>query len=217
MKWSACWPTPPISADRLRAKSKLVEERPIVAGTIGMAFGASLEATWPRTQTEDRWLGQERDRLPEQARQPVRVERVRTSRLAQDATENFAIEAQGVVTRLPAKRSVPGFWSLQNRTDSLDVGRSDRSSDRLPSRLSWPPVISVSEMKSPLLPRNQPGARRVDGQRVISGIIHVLRVGCRSLFAGNEQVKDLLYHSLMRDGQDAGRTAATSRGHHAPV
>ena len=31
----------------------------------------------------------------------------------------------------------------------------------------------------PLLPTNQPGARRVDDRRVISGIIHVLRVGCR--------------------------------------
>ena len=31
----------------------------------------------------------------------------------------------------------------------------------------------------PLLPHNQPGARRVDDRRVISGIIHVLKVGCR--------------------------------------
>ena len=31
----------------------------------------------------------------------------------------------------------------------------------------------------PVLPRNQPGARRVDDRRVISGIIHVLRVGGR--------------------------------------
>ena len=31
----------------------------------------------------------------------------------------------------------------------------------------------------PLLPTNQPGARRVDDRRVISGIIHVLRSGCR--------------------------------------
>ena len=30
----------------------------------------------------------------------------------------------------------------------------------------------------PLLPQNQPGARRVDDRRVISGIIHVLRSGC---------------------------------------
>ena len=31
----------------------------------------------------------------------------------------------------------------------------------------------------PLLPRNQPGARRVDDRRVISSIMHVLRSGCR--------------------------------------
>ena len=32
---------------------------------------------------------------------------------------------------------------------------------------------------SPKLPTNQPGARRVDDRRVISGILHVLRSGCR--------------------------------------
>lgn len=31
----------------------------------------------------------------------------------------------------------------------------------------------------PHLPQNQPGARRVDDRRVISGIVHVLKVGCR--------------------------------------
>ncbi len=31
----------------------------------------------------------------------------------------------------------------------------------------------------PLLPTNQPGARRVDDRRVISGIVHVLKSGCR--------------------------------------
>ena len=31
----------------------------------------------------------------------------------------------------------------------------------------------------PLLPKNQPGARRVDDRRVISGIIQVLKTGCR--------------------------------------
>ena len=31
----------------------------------------------------------------------------------------------------------------------------------------------------PLLPHNQPGARRVDDRRVISGIVHVLKSGCR--------------------------------------
>ena len=31
----------------------------------------------------------------------------------------------------------------------------------------------------PHRPKNQPGARRVDARRVISGILHVLKVGCR--------------------------------------
>lgn len=31
----------------------------------------------------------------------------------------------------------------------------------------------------PHLPKNQPGARRADDRRVISGILHVLKVGCR--------------------------------------
>ncbi len=31
----------------------------------------------------------------------------------------------------------------------------------------------------PHVPKNQPGARRVDDRRVISGIIHVLKTGCR--------------------------------------
>ena len=31
----------------------------------------------------------------------------------------------------------------------------------------------------PHLPKNQPGARRVDDRRVISGIVHVLKSGCR--------------------------------------
>ena len=31
----------------------------------------------------------------------------------------------------------------------------------------------------PHLPRNQPGARRVNDRRVISGILHVLKTGCR--------------------------------------
>lgn len=32
---------------------------------------------------------------------------------------------------------------------------------------------------APLLPTNQPGARREDDRRIISGIIHVLKSGCR--------------------------------------
>lgn len=31
----------------------------------------------------------------------------------------------------------------------------------------------------PLLPKNQAGARRKDDRRILSGIVHVLKVGCR--------------------------------------
>ncbi len=31
----------------------------------------------------------------------------------------------------------------------------------------------------PLLPKNRPGARRVDDRRVLSGIVHVQKYGCR--------------------------------------
>ena len=31
----------------------------------------------------------------------------------------------------------------------------------------------------PLLPKNRPGAKRVDDRRVISGVVHVLKSGCR--------------------------------------
>jgi transposase len=32
---------------------------------------------------------------------------------------------------------------------------------------------------APLLPKNQPGPQRDDDRRIISGIVHVLKVGCR--------------------------------------
>ncbi|EWY41954.1 transposase [Skermanella stibiiresistens SB22] len=37
---------------------------------------------------------------------------------------------------------------------------------------AWPVI-------EPHLPKNQPGARRVDDRRIISGIIHVPKSGCR--------------------------------------
>ena len=44
------------------------------------------------------------------------------------------------------------------------------------SALFW---LSDEQWASVDLPSNQPGARRVDDRRVISGILHVLRIGCR--------------------------------------
>ena len=46
------------------------------------------------------------------------------------------------------------------------------------SRLFWLSDAQWAAIE-PHLPTNQPGARRVDDRRVISGIIHVLKTGCR--------------------------------------
>lgn len=46
------------------------------------------------------------------------------------------------------------------------------------SRLFWLDDDSWAAIE-PHLPKNQPGARRVDDRRVISGILHVLKTGCR--------------------------------------
>ena len=46
------------------------------------------------------------------------------------------------------------------------------------STLFWLSDEAWTEVEAHL-PKNQPGARRVDDRRVISGILHVLRTGCR--------------------------------------
>jgi len=46
------------------------------------------------------------------------------------------------------------------------------------SRLFWLSDGAWAAIE-PHLPKNQPGARRVDDRRVISGILHVLKTGCR--------------------------------------
>ena len=46
------------------------------------------------------------------------------------------------------------------------------------SKLFWLKDEQWAQIE-PQLPKNQPGARRADDKRVISGIIHVLKTGCR--------------------------------------
>src|ERR1700677_4577199 len=53
-----------------------------------------------------------------------------------------------------------------------------RAAETIMGTLFWLSNEQWAAIK-PLLPYNQPGARRVDDRRVISGIFHVLRTGCR--------------------------------------
>jgi transposase len=49
---------------------------------------------------------------------------------------------------------------------------------RLMSNLSWLDDEQWAAIE-PFMPKNQPGARRKDDRRIMSGIFHVLRTGCR--------------------------------------
>jgi len=50
----------------------------------------------------------------------------------------------------------------------------------------------------PLLPKNRPGARRVDDRRVISGSVHVLRAGCRGQACPSCYDPTTIYHRFHR-------------------
>ena len=55
----------------VRQGTKLIEEQPIMVGAIGMAIGAVVAAALPRTPTEDRMFGQDRDRLISRAQEAL--------------------------------------------------------------------------------------------------------------------------------------------------
>jgi len=50
----------------------VIEEQPLVLGAVGLAVGAVLGASLPRTRQEDEWLGGTRDRVLDGARQAAR-------------------------------------------------------------------------------------------------------------------------------------------------
>ncbi len=60
----------------------------------------------------------------------------------------------------------------------------------------------------PHLPKNQPGARRVDNRRVISDIMHVLKLGCH--WCASRPITGRRRRSTT--GLIAGRTVASGSG-----
>lgn len=78
----------------LRQGSRLIEERPLVAGAIGMTIGAAVAAALPRTPTEDRLFGPERDRLMARAQDALRQERARVADTATRLAGTVAAEVK---------------------------------------------------------------------------------------------------------------------------
>ena len=64
---------------RGKSGDPVIQKRPIVASAIALALGAVVAAVLPRTGTEDRMFGPDRDRLMHKARQALRTERARAA------------------------------------------------------------------------------------------------------------------------------------------
>jgi len=59
--------------DRARGSvNHMIEEQPLVLGAVGLAVGAVLGASLPRTRPEDEWMGETRDRMLDSAKQSAR-------------------------------------------------------------------------------------------------------------------------------------------------
>ncbi len=79
-----------------------IEDQPLVVGAVGLAVGAMLGASLPRTRQEDEWMGETRDRMVDSAKQSAReqVEAVKqassaTSGNGQDRHEPAHVEERG--------------------------------------------------------------------------------------------------------------------------
>lgn len=77
-----------------RQGTKLIEEKPLAAGAIGMAIGAAVGAALPRTAMEDRLFGQERDRLLARAQEALQHERARVASSATKLADTVASEVK---------------------------------------------------------------------------------------------------------------------------
>ena len=73
---------------------RLIEERPLTAGAVKVALGATVAAALPRTATEDRILGPERDRLLSSARQVLDQERRRAAAVAAHLADTVSAEVK---------------------------------------------------------------------------------------------------------------------------
>jgi ElaB/YqjD/DUF883 family membrane-anchored ribosome-binding protein len=78
----------------VRQGNRLIEDRPVVAGAIGMAVGAAVAAALPPTATEDRIFGEERDRLLQRAQEALRRERARAGQAAARVADTVAAEVK---------------------------------------------------------------------------------------------------------------------------
>ena len=75
-----------------------LHEQPLVLGALGLAAGAAIGAALPKTEREDEWLGDSRDRLKERAKEAgwEQVERARAAAGAAYSAAREEAERQGL-------------------------------------------------------------------------------------------------------------------------
>jgi hypothetical protein len=72
----------------------VLREQPLALGAIGLAIGAVIAATLPRTRQEDEWMGDARDRVADAARDSAREKLRQAERVAAAAKGAAAAEAE---------------------------------------------------------------------------------------------------------------------------
>lgn len=79
-----------------------MDAHPLVAGAMAAAIGAAVAAALPRTETEDRLFGAERDRLLATARDVLNEERARAQAAAGHLRDTVASEVQETARKVVA-------------------------------------------------------------------------------------------------------------------
>lgn len=87
----------------LRQTPQMIEERPLVAGAIALGLGVAVAVVLPRTRTEDRLLGPERDRLMARAQSALQQEGVRAANVATRLADTVTTEVQDSARTLLAE------------------------------------------------------------------------------------------------------------------
>jgi len=71
---------------------RVVEEQPLALGLVGLAIGALVAASVPRTRSEDRLMGEASDRIADRAREAAESGLDKASRMADTAREAIVAE-----------------------------------------------------------------------------------------------------------------------------
>jgi ElaB/YqjD/DUF883 family membrane-anchored ribosome-binding protein len=101
----------------------LMHEQPLAIGAIGIAVGALVAASLPATSTEDRYMGDARDKVATKVRQKVQEGKQKINAMGQSMTrtekeinENYGSADTGYTP--PYSTSSPAGASLKGRSDA---------------------------------------------------------------------------------------------------